>query len=116
MAKANKPLNSQMMIGVPAEKRPKPAFTVRKLEGTRPHRVHIFDKNDHKIKSKVIQEPAGYMVTTYKGNSIRCRSEDHLRSIGAGVRLVPLLDDKGEPVGAIENSIVLEEPEEENVE
>lgn len=104
----------QVMIGVPQEKRLKPAFTVKKLEGTRPHRVHIFDKNDHKIKSKVVQEDAGYLVTTYKGNSIRCRDEAHLRQIGAGVRLIPLLDDQGDPVGTIQNMMALDDEDVEN--
>jgi hypothetical protein len=76
---------------------------VEKLTGTVPHRVHIFDKETNRIKSKVIQEPAGYMVKFYKGHSIRCRDEAHLHSIGADLQLIPLVDDEGEVKGVMPN-------------
>ena len=69
----------------------------------RPHRIHMFDKETNRIKSKVIQEPAGYMVRFYKGHSIRCRDEAHLRLIGADLQLIPLVDDEGEVKGVMPN-------------
>lgn len=81
----------------------RPAFTVEKLTGTHPHRVHIFDKETNRIKSKVVQEPAGYLVKFYKGHSIRCRDDAHLRRIGANLQLIPLVDEEGEVKGVMPN-------------
>lgn len=88
---------------IPPQQQVRPAFTVKKLQGTVAHRVHIFDKDTNKIKSKVVQEDAGYLVTFYKGHSIRCRDISHLRRVGAGLSLVPLVDQEGEVKGAIPN-------------
>jgi len=88
---------------VPPEQQVRPAFTVKKLSGTVAHRVHIFDKEKNKILSKVVQEPAGYLVQFYKGHSIRCRDEAHLRRVGANLTLIPLVDKEGETKGFINN-------------
>lgn len=78
-------------------------FTVQKLSGTVKHRVHIFDKETNRIKSKIVEEPAGYLVKFYKGHSIRCRDEAHLKRVGANLQLIPLLDDEGEIKGVMPN-------------
>lgn len=93
----------QFYAAVAPQQKVRPAFTVEKLSGMRPHRIHMFDKETNRIKSKVIQEPAGYMVRFYKGHSIRCRDEAHLRLIGADLQLIPLVDDEGEVKGVMPN-------------
>lgn len=102
---ARKPATAQRQFyaAVTPQQKIRPAFTVERLHGTVPHRVHIFDKETNRIKSKVVQEPAGYMVKFYKGHSIRCRDEAHLRQIGADLQLIPLVDDEGEVKGVIPN-------------
>jgi hypothetical protein len=100
---ARKSTQRQIFAAMPQQQVVKPAYTVEKLSGTRPHRVHIFDKEANRIKSKVIQEPAGYLVKFYKGHSIRCRDDAHLRMIGANMQLIPLLDDEGEVKGVMPN-------------
>lgn len=82
----------------------RPAFTVTKLEGTVPHKVHLFDKKTNKIVSKTVEEPAGFMVKFAKGHSIRCKSVDHLKQIGLGYNLVPLINtETGDVMGAVDN-------------
>jgi len=93
----------QIYAAIPQQQQIRPAFTVEKLNGTVPHRVHIFDKEANKIKSKVIQEPAGYLVKFYKGHSIRCRDEAHLRQIGADLQLIPMIDDEGDVKAVMPN-------------
>jgi len=105
-----------VFAAVPQEQQVRPAFTVRKLTGTVPHRVHIFDKEANRIRSKIVQEPAGYLVTFYKGHSIRCRDEAHLRRVGAHLKFVPLIDAEGEVKGAVPNLVDVpeEDPEFDN--
>lgn len=97
------------MQAVQENQRIRPAFTVRALSGTVPHTVHIFDKKDNRIKSKVVDEPAGFLVTFAKGHSIRCRDEAHLKLVGAGLRLIPLVDtETGEVKGNMLNDALTE--------
>lgn len=100
---ARKSPQRQFFAAMPQQQKVRPSFTVEKLTGTRPHRVHIFDKETNRIKSKIIQEPAGYMVKFMKGHSIRCRNDEHLRIIGADLELIPLMDDEGEVKGVMPN-------------
>ena len=88
---------------LPNQQRVRPMFTVERLQGTVKHRIHVFDKEKNKIMSRVVEEPAGYLVKFYKGHSIRCRTEADLKRIGAGVQLVPLMDDEGEIKGVMPN-------------
>ena len=37
------------MVAVPAQEKIRPAFTVRKIEGTVPHKIHAFDKSTNRI-------------------------------------------------------------------
>lgn len=99
-----------VFAALPQQMRVRPAFTVERLTGTIPHRVHLFDKETNRIRSKVVQEPAGFLVKFYKGHSIRCRDEAHLRHIGAGLNLVPLLNDEGEVKGVMPNIELPPEP------
>lgn len=100
---ARKSPQRQVFAAVPHQQQIKPAFTVERLSGTLPHKVHIFDKGANRIRSKTVQEPAGYLVKFYKGHSIRCRNDEHLRMIGANMQLIPLLDDEGEVKGVMPN-------------
>ena len=87
----------------------RPAFTVRKLEGTFPYTIHMFDKENNRILGKVENKPAGYLVTFARGHSIRALNEDHLRAIGVGTRMVPLVDtETGDVKGSVPNSVDLE--------
>lgn len=99
---------------VPPQQQVKPAFTVQKLSGTVPHRVHIFDKERNKILAKTVHEPAGYLVKFYKGHSIRCRDEAHLRRVGVGLALVPLIDGEGEVKGVMPNIDLPQVPDEDD--
>lgn len=91
-------------MAVPEQSRIKPAFTVKRLSGMVPHTKNIFDKKENRIKSKTVEMPAGFLVTFAKGHSIRCRDEAHLRRIGVGMRMVPLVDtETGETKGAMPN-------------
>jgi hypothetical protein len=103
-----------VFAAIPQEQQVRPAFTVKKLTGTVSHRVHLFDKEKNKILSKVVQEPAGYLVTFYKGHSIRCRDEAHLRRVGAHLKFVPLIDKEGEVKGAIPNIDIPDDEVDEN--
>lgn len=97
--------NTQTMVAMPQQANIRPAFTVEKLEGTVSHTKHIFDKKDNKIKSKVVDEPAGFLVTFAKGHSIRCKDKAHLEKIGAGLTMIPLVDTQsGDVKGAIPNA------------
>lgn len=106
-----------MYAAIPNQPQVRPAFTVEKLSGTVPHRVHIFDKENNRIKSKVVQEPAGYLVKFYKGHSIRCRDEAHLRQVGADMQLIPLVDDEGEVKGVMPNISLpdIDEPDDDEI-
>jgi len=102
-------IQNLMYAAIPQQLKVRPAFTVEKLTGTLPHRVHIFDKVNNRIRSKVVQEPAGYLVKFYKGHSIRCRDDAHLRMIGADMQLIPLIDDEGDVKGAMPNISIPED-------
>ena len=106
MAKADRAeVLDRQFIAVQQQNRIKPAFTVKKLHGTVDHKIHAFDKENNKIVEKVVQEDAGYLVKFARGHSIRCRDEAHLKRIGAGLRMVPLVDtETGEIKGVIENT------------
>lgn len=101
--KLNTSSETQYMVAMPEPDKIRPAFTVQKIEGTMPHRVNIFDKTTNRIKSKIVQEPGGYLVRFRKGHSIRCRDEAHLKRIGAHVRLIPLVNDEGDIKGMTPN-------------
>ncbi len=102
-------MNGEMMA-VRNDTRVKPAFTVTKLSGEVDHKVHIFDKKENKIKSKTIKKPAGYLVKFAKGHSIRCRDDEHLKRVGAGLKFVPLIDpETGEVKGAVPNAHAVDE-------
>lgn len=99
--------NYDGFIAVANKPKERPAFTVRKLQGELPHVLHIFDAKERRIKMKTVMEPAGYLVTFMKGHSIRCRDEAHLRRIGAGLTMVPVIDEEsGEIKGHVPNQIL----------
>lgn len=93
-------------VAMQPQQQVRPAFTVRKLEGTCDKVVHIFDKKENKIKSKTTQVDAGYLVTFMKGHSIRCYDLDHVRAVGAGLDVIPLMDEEGNVKGGITNDAI----------
>ena len=96
----------QTMMAIPQEAKVRPAFTVKKLSGTYTKPRHYFDKETNRILVKQEQAPCGYLVTFAKGHSIHAVDEEHLKRIGADVRLVPLInDDSGDVVGSVENQL-----------
>jgi hypothetical protein len=101
--KLNTSNTTQYMVALPEPDKIRPAFSVKKIDQPMPHKVHMFDKQANKIRSKIVQEPGGYLVTFRKGHSIRCRNEAHLKRIGANVRLIPLVNDEGEIKGMTPN-------------
>lgn len=103
---AKKPATSEAtnyMIAMPEQEKIRPAFTVRKIEQEMPHKIHAFDKGTNRIRTKIVKEPGGYLVTFRKGHSIRCKDEAHLKRIGANVRLIPMVNDEGEIKGLMPN-------------
>jgi hypothetical protein len=93
-----------VFMAMPGMENVRPAFTVTKLAGTKTRKVHIFDKENNKILSKNVEEDAGYLVKFAKGHSIRCRDLDHVKEIGAGLQMVPLVDtETGDVKGAVNN-------------
>ena len=95
--------STNYMVAMPELEKIRPAFIVRKIEGTVPHKVHAFDKGANRIRTKTIQEPGVYLVTFRKGHSIRFKDEAHLKRIGANVRLIPMVNDEGEVKGYAQN-------------
>jgi hypothetical protein len=97
------PDTTQFMVALPEPDKIRPAFTVKRIEGELPHRIHAFDKSSNRIRSKLVMEPGGYLVTFRKGHSIRCKDEAHLKRIGAHTRLIPMVNDEGEIKGMTAN-------------
>ncbi len=99
------------MMAMPQQQAIKPAFTVKKLDGEVPHTVHAFDKTAGRIRKKVVNVPAGYLVQFARGHSIRCFDEAHLRRVGAGMQFIPLVNgETGEVVGTMPNNFAVDEP------
>lgn len=92
-------------IAIQPQQNIKPAFTVREIKDrTVTTYQHIFDKKENKIKRKKVEEPYGFLVTFAKGHSIRCKDIEHLRRIGAGYNVVPVVNtETGDVVGGIQN-------------
>lgn len=97
--------DNQQFVAVAQQARIKPAFTVRKLPGEVAHTVHRFDKTNNKIVQKTEMRPAGFLVTFSKGHSIRAVDEQHLKELGAGLRMIPLVDEETSEIkGLVPNS------------
>ncbi len=95
---------------VPEQQRVKPAFTVTKLDGKVQKPIHAFDPKESKIKRKMVEVDAGYLVKFAKGHSIRCWDDKHLSQVGAGLRMVPVVDtETGEIKGAVPNNVQISE-------
>lgn len=100
---------SNTFAGVSPEQELRPAFTVKKLPGALKVNKHRFDPKTNKVVSKEVEVDAGYLVTFSKGHSIRALDKEHLKRVGAGARLVPLLNQNGDVVGQAHNVIVGED-------
>lgn len=92
-------------VALPPEKVIKPAFIVKKLEGTREQEIISFDAKKGKLVTKV-EVDAGYLVKfPHKGHSIRVANEKELARLGFD-QTVPLLNGEGDVMGEIENGIM----------
>lgn len=99
-------MHAEAFVAVAPQQNVKAAFTVQKLEGKVPHTVHRFDKKTNKIVKKTTQVDAGFLVTFAKGHSIRAIDEDHLKQIGAGLSIIPVVDtETGEIKGGVRNPV-----------
>lgn len=63
------------------QEREAPAFIVEELEGKVTETHYKYEKGKGLIKFDV-DVPAGYLVTFFKGHSIRVRNKDTLKSLG----------------------------------
>ena len=80
----------------------KPQYIVQKLEGKRKHTIASpSDKGGFDYKE--IEEPAGYMVFSPSGSSIRVRTDDELKRLGfdSPANLVDM--ESGEIVGSMKD-------------
>jgi hypothetical protein len=91
-------------VAAPVERKIKPAFIVKKLEGTRKEVIIGWDAKG-KRTPKEVEVPAGYLVKfPHRGHSIRVKNDADLARLGFD-QTIPLLDADGEPVGEIDNII-----------
>lgn len=96
------------LVEAPPERKIKPAFVVRKLEGTRQQTIFEYDAKKKKV-AKTVEVPAGYLVEfPHRGHSIRVGSEKELARLGFD-RTTPLLNSEGEAVGEIDLDVGDEE-------
>ncbi len=91
-------------VAAPSKPRPKPAFTVQKLEGKRVENIITFDaKGKRSVQS--VEKEAGYLVRfPHKGHSIRVKTDDDLKRLGFD-QTIPVLDDDGEVVFDMDNPL-----------
>lgn len=82
----------------------RPKYEVVPQEGTRIERQYVYEEQDVKGKKilvrveREVEIPAGYMLYTARGDSVRV-SEADLRRLGIDPRsLAPLINDEGEEV------------------
>lgn len=91
-------------VAAPEQRKIKPAFIVKKLEGTRTENIITFDAKG-KRQMKTVEVDAGYLVKfPHRGHSIRVKTDAELARLGFD-QTIPLLDQDGEPVGEIDNII-----------
>lgn len=99
-----------MSVAIAAPNRMKivPAFVVRKEEGVRKRTTYSFTKEGKRME-KVVEEPAGYIVSfPAKGHSIRVRNEHELRRLGFD-KTIPLVNagsDDDDEYGEMPNTAV----------
>lgn len=93
---------SNIRIARPEAAKHVPAFTVRKLEGTRTRTVRSFGKSG--IVVKEVEVDGGYLVTFPKRHSIVVDEADLVR-LGFDKTIPLLADDIDDPVGYIPNPL-----------
>jgi hypothetical protein len=96
---------SRVRVSAPERAKIRPAFMVQRLEGSRKREVIFLDPKTHKRDTKVVDEPAGYLVTMMNGNSIRVRNDEELARLGFD-QTIDLINEDGESVGEIDNAIM----------
>ena len=82
----------------------RPAYTVTPLEGTVPIVVRRFNAKTRKIETETVEESAGYMVKTMRGDEVRIKSVEDLRQYGLEDDIPLIAEMIGEEVGSIPNS------------
>lgn len=94
-------------VASPQKQKIVPAFVVKELEGKVKRVIHGWDGKGEKTE-KVVEEPAGFLVTfPVKGHSIRVSSVKELERLGFD-QTIPLVDansDDDDPVGEIPNYV-----------
>lgn len=93
-------------VAIPSQKRIRPAFTVKKLEGQIERTVLGFDQKGKKV-SNTVKVDAGYLVSFPKGHSIRVLTDEAMHRLGFD-RSIPLVDleNDGMVVGEIDNPVM----------
>lgn len=95
---------SDIRVAAPEAPRIRPAFTVQKIAGKATKEIIDLDPKTGKRVVRSVEVDAGYLVTMYKGHSIRCWDDKHLARLGFD-RTIPLLNKDGDEVGSIPNPV-----------
>lgn len=95
---------SDIRVAVPEQPKIRPAFSVRKLEGKAKREIISLDPTTGKRTVKTVEVDAGYLVTMYKGHSIRVWDEANLHRLGFD-RTIPLVNPEGDVVGEMPNNV-----------
>jgi hypothetical protein len=95
---------SDIRVAAPEQPRIRPAFTVQKLEGKVSRTIYDTDPKTGKRTERSVEFDAGYLVTMYKGHSIRVLDDKHLKRLGFD-KTIPLINNDGDEVGSIPNPV-----------
>jgi hypothetical protein len=95
-------------IAMPHQQKIKPAFTVKKLDGTVETKVITYVDKKRTVETKKV--PAGFMVRTLRGDEFRVGSEKELERLEMDENSTVALHDSEnadllDPVGAVRNTI-----------
>lgn len=83
----------------------KPAYSVTPLDDEVVVTRRLYDKETRKIKTVQVKEPAGFLVTTMRGDSVRIRDIAELAMYGLDQDIPLINEELGISVGAIPSSI-----------
>lgn len=104
MAQAQTKSRPSVRVAAPQRQNIVPAFTVKKLEGTRKEIVHFFDAQG-KRQQEVKERPKGYLVKFSKGHSITVKDDDNLKRLGFD-QTIPLVDGNDDVHGYLPNDVL----------
>lgn len=95
---------SNIRVAAPEAPKVRPAFMVKKLEGKITRTIIDLDPKTGKRSERTVEADAGYLVTMYKGHSIRVLDDKHLKRLGFD-KTIPLVNNDGDVVGEIPNTV-----------